>query len=346
MITLLPNRPDRQKGAALIVVLLLVATLSFIVLAITSKTVNAVRRSSANIVRNEIYWREIGTEELAAAALNRTINTTGGDVFSDAHPLFAAPISLPLPQGTGTLRFADATRCFNLNSLVIDDGEGGFERNPIAVDEFKSLGVTLGLGDSEAEELADVIVDWIDVDGNQELRGAEDSFYTGLPVPFRTGGTLLASVSELRAMKGVTKELYDGFAPFLCAITTPAPSILNVNFLRPEHAPLLAAALREKIELTAIVDLIAQRPPGGYANKQEFLALPAFAPLNREKESETSTDEEIDAIFERVDVKSSYVEVQVQLEFNGIEMERRLLFSLTPGDDPSLIRRMRGGPDR
>lgn len=339
------DRSGDQKGAALVVVLLLVATLSFVVLSITSQTVSAVQRTKAAIARTQIYWREIGTEELAKAAIIRSISTQDGDVFTDAHPLFSAPIPIPFSQGTGVLRFADATRCFNINGLVIEKEEGGYERNPLAVDEFQSLSDKIGLGRTEASELADVIIDWIDDDNSQELRGAEDGFYSGLPVPFRTGSTLLASVSELRAMKGVTKEIYDGFAPFLCAFNTPAPNVLNVNFLRPQDAPLLAAAFRDKIAINAIADAIAQRPPGGYRSKEEFLTVPAFAPLARNDDNSEEA-KEIAAIVARFDITSTHVEVQVQLEFNEIEMQRRLLFSINESDEPTLERRLRGGPDR
>ena len=207
----------------------------------------------------------------------------------------------------------------------------------------------LGLGEGESDEIIDVVVDWIDEDSNQQLRGAEDGFYTNLPVPFRTGGTLLSSVSELRAMKGVTEEIYTVLSPFLCAYLTPAPNIINVNFLRPQDAPLLAATLRDELDLIAISDLIAQRPPGGYTSKEEFLAVPALA-IFKDDDDENSADgddsQSKSELLERLDVKSTHVEVAVQLEINGIDMERRLLFSLPPGDEPSLLRRLRGGAEQ
>ena len=343
------RKTDTQSGTALIVVLLLVATLSFIVLAIVDKTVGAVQRTGASIARTQIHWREAGTEELSKAVIFRAMTTGGGDVFGDAHPLFTAPYPIPFLEGSGVLAFADATRCFNINSLVIPNENGNLGRNEVAVDEFKRMAVKLGLGESEIDQIADVVIDWIDSNNSQELRGAEDGFYTNLPVPFRTGGSLLSSVTELRAMKGMTKEIYEVLSPFLCAYLTPASNTINVNFLRPQDAPLLAAALRDEIDLVAISDFIAQRPPGGYQSKDAVIALPVFAPLRPQEDANNSQNNEEDdksALLDRLDVTSFHVEVAVQLEFNGINIERRLLYSLPSGSEPSLLRRTRGGPDR
>lgn len=342
-------KAQKQKGTALIVVLLLVATLSFIVLAIVDKTVNTVQRTGASMARTQIHWREAGTEQLSKAVIFRAMSVAGGDVFTEAHPLFTAPYPIPFPQGSGVLALADATRCFNINSLVSANADDGLGRNEAGVDEFKRMAIKLGLGEGEIDEISDVVIDWIDSNSSQELRGAEDGFYTNLPVPFRSGGSLLASVTELRAMKGMSNEIYETLAPFLCAYLTPAPNVINVNFLRPQDAPLLAAALREEIDLVTINEFIAQRPPGGYQSKEEVIALPAFAPLRpREDENNNQNGDEEDKseLLERLDVKSSHVEVAVQLEFNGINIERRLLYSLPLGREPSLQRRTRGGPDR
>ena len=58
-----------QKGAALLIVLLMVATLSFIALAATERTTLAAARSLNERVRSESLWYAFGAETLALAAL-------------------------------------------------------------------------------------------------------------------------------------------------------------------------------------------------------------------------------------------------------------------------------------
>ena len=172
-----------QKGAALVVVLLLVATLAILMVSITQNTTDAVRRTGANLAREQLYWRHIGAETLALTAIDRALENADTAPLNAEHPLFASPFLLPLEEGSGALRFADATRCFNINALVVGSDDTGFKKNEAAAAEFRRLVESLGLGSTDAEAISDVVVDWIDSDAAQELRGAEDGFYTGLPVP-------------------------------------------------------------------------------------------------------------------------------------------------------------------
>ena len=54
--------------------------------------------------------------------------------------------------------------------------------------------------------IADALTDWLDADTTALPLGAEDGAYAGLAQPYRTGGVMLAEVSELRAVKGVDAD--------------------------------------------------------------------------------------------------------------------------------------------
>ena len=60
----------------------------------------------------------------------------------------------------------------------------------------------------DVDTIADSAVDWIDPDSNEELNGAEDAYYTNLPVPYQAANAWFSSASELLAVKGMTRELY------------------------------------------------------------------------------------------------------------------------------------------
>ena len=65
-----------EKGAALIVVLLLVATLSFILLSITNVVTTATKRSAADRARTDFYWRAAAGELIARQILEKYVATT------------------------------------------------------------------------------------------------------------------------------------------------------------------------------------------------------------------------------------------------------------------------------
>jgi len=322
---------NAQRGAALIIVLLLAATLSFLVLALVAATTQSVRRTGGAAIRGELLWRATSAEIIAKAAINEALLAAdqGGPPLTRAHPLFSQQLDIPFTNGAGAIVFADASRCFNINSLAegVDSDSGA---GPMA--EFVTLLTGLGLSDGEAQTIAGAAKDWIDDDTTQEIGGAEDSFYAGLPTPYRTGGTAIASVSELRAMKGVTGAIFAAISPYLCAHPDSAPAILNINVLRPQDAPLLTAAGGGALDPSIAADLLEKRPPGGWANTEQFLALPPFQ------------DDDFDAqgFGARISVTPQYIEALAGATVNDIDMNVRLMFSATDSRNIVLVSRVLG----
>lgn len=322
-----------QAGAALIVVLLLVATLSFIALAISERTVLAASRSANVRLGSELFWQAAGAEALARRAIEAAMKATPGKLSSD-NPLVAAPIEVPFEGGSATMTVADRTRCFNLNSLVRVDENGEDSANEAAARELAELLAAGDAGAADATALAAAVTDWIDTNGFQEPRGAEDGFYTALPTPYRSGGALLADITELRAIAGVDRVLYGLVRPFLCANPNSAPSIPNLNMLTVADAPLLVAILAGKKTLTEAQDIVNARPPGGYDSTDIFWASNAFAGV-----------ELSDATKARVGTFSRYLEVNAAMKYYGASLDLNLMFEVNGEGRARLIARRFGRYD-
>ena len=324
----------KQRGAALLVVLLIAATLSFIVLGLAQRMGRSIERTAGSAVRGELMWRAVSLETLARAVyvdVKKKTKAASGR-FTPAHPLFAAPVALPMPDGEGNMQFADATRCFNLNSLV-EPKDRGLRLNESAVEELVEIGKAIGLGVGDMEKLAHVAADWIDDNETPETGGAEDSFYMALPAPFRTGSTLLASVSELRAMDGVKPDLYAAVKPYLCAHPSTEPSVVNINMLRLRDAPLLVGLTGGALSLAAAEDIISTRPPGGWESASVFWSQQALQDIGVD----------LSAAQERTSIESNYIEVRGRASVNEFDMAVRLLFyAPQDGKDLKLISRKIG----
>lgn len=319
-----------QRGAALMIVLLLVATLAFVALSITEKTTLASARAFNERARSENLWRAFGAETLAAAALAAVREATP-DKMSIDDQWAIEPLVVPTDEGAARIAFSDATTCFNLNSL------GGGQQNNNArapKDEFVLLVRNLGLGDFEGQRLADVITDWIDEDMSREPQGAEDNIYTALPSPYRSGGQPLASVSELRAMNGVTREIYGTLKPLLCAHNSNQPSPLNINMLTARHAPLLAAILGEAVTPSQAADLIAARPPGGYNEVSQFITPELTAQIGGDA---------LDA--SRFKVISQYVQARAEIIYDTAIMEMTSEFEIADDGNVTVLRRRIGAEE-
>ncbi len=320
----------RQRGAALVIVLVLIVTLSFIVLAVTESMALAAHRAINSRARSEAIWRAFGVEALAESALSAALRETPDAVTLD-HPWVERPIEAPMEGGTATLWFSDATRCVNLNSLVTVVGPGEFEGRPAGARELVATLEAAGASGADAQTLADLVTDWIDTDSLAEANGAEDSYYTARPSPYRTGATLLADLSEVRAMAEVDTDFYRALRRYVCVRPTADAAPININMLRPEDAPLLVGLLDSAVSITAAQDVIAARPPGGYPSTETFWAHPAFAGLEIGQATRT-----------RVKLTSRYIEARAKIAYDGAVVNATLGFEADDGGKARLIWRRWG----
>lgn len=256
---------EGERGAALLTVLLLVAVIA--VLAATAlERLRLSTRLAANAValdaaRGYAYAAETLATQRVNALLQQArdrVALTGG--------WSGRPFGLPIPGGTATARVTDGGNCFNLNGLVSPGFEGSYTVNPTALQNFQRLMRLLRVPDGDA--IAAATVDWIDSDQDPQPGGAEDNAYRG----YRTAGTLMADVSELRAVKGVTPEAYKILRPWLCTLPIAQQSVLNVNTLLPEQGVLLAMLLPDTLGIGQAQAVLLRRPPGGYSTASQFWA--------------------------------------------------------------------------
>jgi general secretion pathway protein K len=266
-----------QKGAALLTVLLLAATVAALAVVMTETMTRVLARTGAGEGRDQAYWALRGIERAALGQIQ-----AAGDEFDTILPrLLAQPIIIPLGDTVGTVRIRDRSQCFNVNDLAVaGEGDEDSAADAGAIGRFADLVRALGGSASAGESLGTRIADFIDADQRAESAGAEDYDYERREVPYRTAGQPLASVSELRAISGFSQDIYRTLAPYLCTLPMDGPQALNVNTLTPADAPLLVAATGQALTLQAAERLIENRPPAGYVDVAAFLDRPELANLD------------------------------------------------------------------
>ncbi len=260
-----------ERGAALLAVLMLVGVMGAIAATLLERT-----RSASLILVNLLGREQAAAAARAAEALAvRRIDTLldATDRSTQGGGWQGRAITLPLPQGTATLTPRDGGNCFNLNSLVTRAGPESLLTRLLAVAQFTSLMQNLAVPDPQARTIAAAAADWMDSDDQPSPLGAEDSSYASLG--YRTGGTLMADPSELRAVSGITPAIYARLRPLLCALPISDLSPINPNTLLPAQAPLLAMLLPETLgpppaRLARASRILAARPPAGWSSVEAF----------------------------------------------------------------------------
>ena len=264
---------ERERGAALLTVLLLVA-----MIAVLAGTALERLRLTTRLAGNALGGEQARDYARAAEALATSKVTdmlgTSRDRVTLAGGWSNRPFGLPLPGGgLAVARVTDGGNCFNLNSLVSRQGPNIYTSAQSFAQrlQFVRLMRLIGIPAQAAERIAPATADWLDTDSDQQGGGAEDPTYLAKATPYRTAGTLMADPSELRAVDGVTPDIYATLRPWVCTLPIAQTSPINVNTLTPEQAPLVAMLFADTLSVDAARGMILRRPPQGYKDASTFL---------------------------------------------------------------------------
>jgi general secretion pathway protein K len=268
-----------ERGAALLTVLLLVAVISVLAAGALEKLHLSTRLAANGAAIEQARAFAYAAETVATIRINAILDRDAARTTL-AGGWAGRPYSLPVPGGIATLTVTDGGNCFNLNGLVSETSPGLYVARPDQVAQFVRLMKLVGIPGQTAEGIAAASADWIDSDANPLPLGAEDSAYRGKAVSYRTANSLMTDPSELRAVAGVTPDLYDKLARWLCTLPIAKPSQINVNTLQPEQAPLLAMLAPDTMDLGKARALLLQRPADGYDSALDFWNIPGLASLN------------------------------------------------------------------
>ena len=263
--------PLRQRGMALVVVLLILAVAVVIAAAMTERLGLQIRRADNLVSYSQAQQYALGAEQFAITVLKQDFKDSPNAVHLSQYWSSGEQI-YPLENGLLIGRITDLQACFNLNAAAGRSPQQPSETPPLEMTALQQLLEQAGIESYAAETIAHSTRDWLDADDViSGSLGAEDGEYRGLQPPYVTANSLMASVSELRVMLDITPADYQLLAPFVCVVPEDNRLLLNVNTLTEDTAVLLAALIPELTEQAAL-DIIANRPEEGFATLEELFA--------------------------------------------------------------------------
>ncbi|MFN2287026.1 MAG: type II secretion system minor pseudopilin GspK [Chromatocurvus sp.] len=308
------NRPQRQAGVALVVALLVFALCATLLVAM-QREFDLFYQRGANVLLGEqahAYLR--GAEALAAMALKLDYDTDlqRERPRDDLQEIWAQP-SAPyaLDEGGWLLgEVEDLQGRFNLNSL------GGQVRNDATMGQpqytpeqrfFIRLLGALEVDLMQATRIVDAIGDWLDADSEPRSYGAEDDFYAVQSPAYRVANRPLASVSELRAIAGITPDLFAQLRPLVTAWPR-TPSLMNIHTMPVTLLQAVGGNDRlQPLALSSAQGLARQREEIGFDGVDDMLSASAL--------SGTDTDEVAGLLGEA----SSWFLLSARVEIAGRE---------------------------
>lgn len=315
---------EGERGAALLTVLLLVAVISVLAATALEKLRLSTRLAGNAAAGEQARAYGYAAETLALARIDNLLGKAGQRVTL-AGNWSGTPFRLPVPGGLATARVRDGGNCFNLNGLVVESEPGVYGAYTPARLQFARLMRLVGVPTALAGGIADATSDWLDSDSAALPSGAEDGAYTGAATPYRTANTLMADVSELRAVSGVTPQVYAKVRPWLCTLPVAKPSPINVNTLLPEQAPLFAMLLPDTLGVESARQMLLKRPAAGFESPAAFWKVPAQGGITADADAVAQTSVTTRWFALQVDVALGETGLEQQSTIDATTLPARLV---------------------
>jgi len=306
------RRPKRQAGTVLVMAILIVAIITGIAVSFTGGFQLSLARAEQRFYTGQLkhYW--LSMENFVLWGLKEDAKQDQedhGGLNDHLKELWSTlEIAAPFEAGQAVGQLEDAQSRFNLNQLRGRanpyNANGSFaERFTETQQRFVRLLQTYPdaiIDTAEAEQITEALMDWVDADSDEiGLGGAENNYYASLEPAYRAANQPFASVSELRLVKGVSKELYEYLLPLVVALPDENAG-LNVN--------------TAKLALLRSVGNAKTNTPLEEDDGKRLQELVPAAPPEASDNNEDNVEPAVNA-----DIEDGFEDVQEFLESDAIE---------------------------
>ncbi|AOT06750.1 type II secretion system minor pseudopilin GspK [Pseudoalteromonas luteoviolacea] len=322
----------KQQGAALIIVLFIVALAASLAAEMSSSLMVQVQKAANIQTHQQAKWYSYGTEELVKKVLLES-RKDDPDKVHLGQPWAIDEVPYPVDHGTLSGKITDLQACLNLNALRApkEQNAKSTDTNPAHRALLELLKNIEDLPAQESEEaMADSVYDWLDEDSITYRSGAEEDEYMSRQMPYMTANNLMASESELRVIKGFNPLVMEKLLPYVCVIPGSTDLAINVNTVLPEQA-LLLSALLDGLSLSGAEAVIAARPEEGFDNLQDF-----FSEVKNQGAQDTKKAEKIFTIT------SNYFKLRAKASFDERLFKMTSILEIKDGRATVLARKFGG----
>jgi len=226
-----------QRGAALVVALLVVALVAGLGTGIAGNYLLNIRYQSNYLHGEQGFLYLLGAEALAKRELqedhweNREYGRRNVDASCDNWSQSRPPF--PFTGGSLSFRITDLSARFNINSLT-SKRDSGRQEVPLNIYQarFIRLLQTYGLEitPEDAILITQAVYDWMDPDSEPTgLGGMEDDAYAAAGLDYRAANGPMGSVSELRLIPSISPKLYNRMKRDLTVWPRKSAGRININ---------------------------------------------------------------------------------------------------------------------
>ena len=288
----------RQRGVALVSVLLVVAVATALAYAMVDRQGFTIAHSQQTLAGSQARQFALGGEQYARQILYADWEEEETRAIDTLLEEWSAPAeAFEVRGGALEIRIQDLERRFNLNAV------SGNREGAQNTARLKRLLTALGID----ANLADHWVDWVDADQDVTALGSEDAAYLMGDPPRRAANQRAAHVSEFAVATGLDAEAFERLRPHITVL--PIDDLhVNVNTANE----IVLGTLAPNFTTTRALGLVEQ--------EREIARL----------EDITGTHPELGEAVAVLTVQSAFFRVQVRAEVDGARSELTSLLHRHP----------------
>ncbi|MCK6785595.1 type II secretion system minor pseudopilin GspK [Enterobacter roggenkampii] len=267
------SRLQKQKGVALLVVLILLVMMSALAAKISQQFCRNLQKTHYQVSQQQLRWAMQAQEKVVKDRLQT-------DASGESKPLsldgdWHQPLETRGEDYTVVSQVEDAQDCFNVNNLLAVEKIAQGQNAPAAAEKprreqiVEQLLTESGLSQTNAEEVYLQLVDYLDGDTTTAREGAETDAWAGVVPARQPANQMMRTIAEIKLLPAFPAAAYPKVSKLLCALPDSASKV-DVNTLKPEQAALLAALFPGKLTEDDAVRLIESRPETGWENRETF----------------------------------------------------------------------------
>ncbi len=313
----------RQRGVALITVLMVFAIASLIAgKVIMGKAVDT-QRVAGMVNRTQAYYYALAAESLAMLALRQDDQNDVDDqeMADDLEEMWASgAIPFEIDSiGSVVVQIIDLNRFYNINNML----QGNGQVNDQELERFRHLLVELQLD----PELADNLKDWLDSDDREAGYLSESSAYLEQTPAYRAANRGMLDISELRLVNGFKPEVLQVLLPHITAVATVGVVPLNVNTATDYALTTLQESVvggqSKGLTISAAQNIVSERP---YDDEPDFntrsgtrnlLTSTAVNSGTGQVDVATGTNQNYSRYTKHLGVTSLYYEINIRANYAG-----------------------------
>ncbi|MEG5462761.1 type II secretion system minor pseudopilin GspK [Enterobacter chuandaensis] len=263
----------KQKGVALLVVLILLVMMSALAAKISQQFCRNLQKTHYQVSQQQLRWAMLAQEKVVKDRLQT-------DASGESKPLnpegdWQQPLETQGEDYTVVSQVEDAQDCFNVNNLLAAEKVTQGQNAPAAPEKPRNEQIVeqilteSGISHTTAEEIYQQLVDYLDGDTTTAKEGAETDAWAGVVPARQPANQMMRAIAEIRQLPAFPAAAYPKVSKLLCALPDSASKV-DVNTLKPEQAALLAALFPGKITEDDALRLIDSRPETGWENMETF----------------------------------------------------------------------------